>query len=476
MPEALTAPQSEPFPSSNDDEGRFVPALVIVWSADEPARIGEVALVDGDADSFVLGRGADGPGARLSFYRQRPGILEPQPPLAAAQISREQLVVRLAEDDDASGALRVVRRGQAPMRVNGAPTDDAIVRPGDTVEIERHLLLYCVERPARMAALKRATVEMPFGEADPDGIVGESPAVWELRDEIATARLATGHVLLLGQSGTGKELAAAAIHARSPRAKGPFVSRNAATIPSGIMDAELFGNARDYPNAGMAARPGIVGEADGGVLFLDEIGDIPAELHAKLLRVLDPKGEYARLGEKGVRRSDFRLIGAMNRDPSVLKHDLLARLLVEVELPPLADRREDVPLIVRSLVVAAAAAGPLEQLFVVTVQGRPEVQMTPALMDGLVRMPLAANIRDLAKMVAKAVAEARGGALDVPRALRATLEKMAAEKARAVRPAEIGADHLRRALDAENQNVSRAAIRLGITRQALQRLRKKHGV
>ena len=116
--------------------------------------------------------------------------------------------------------------------------------------------------------------------------------------------------MLLGETGTGKELAARAVHRFSTRADRPLVARNAATMPAGLIDAELFGNARNYPNPGMAERPGLVGQADGGFLFLDEIGELPSELQAHLLRVLDAGGEYQRLGESRVRRSDFRLLAA----------------------------------------------------------------------------------------------------------------------------------------------------------------------
>src|SRR5262249_46286359 len=152
----------------------------------------------------------------------------------------------------------------------------------------------------------------PFGRADADGFVGESPAAWDLRDRLAFIGPQAGHVLLVGESGVGKELAARALHARSRRSRRPLVSRNAATLPEALIDAELFGHARDYPNAGMPERAGLVGEADGGTLFLDEIGELPEARQAHLLRLLDG-GEYQRLGDPRVRRADVRFIAATNR-------------------------------------------------------------------------------------------------------------------------------------------------------------------
>src|SRR5690348_15490748 len=128
-----------------------------------------------------------------------------------------------------------------------------------------------------------------------------------------------GHVLLTGASGTGKELAARAIHALSKRSGQRLVARNAATLPESLIDAELFGNAKNYPNPGMAERAGLVGQADGSTLFLDEIAELPSSSQAHLLRVLDD-GEYHRLGDGLARRSDFRLVAATNRDVSSLKH------------------------------------------------------------------------------------------------------------------------------------------------------------
>ena len=174
---------------------------------------------------------------------------------------------------------------------------------------------------------------------------------------MAFAAQAASHVLITGASGVGKELAARAVHALSARADGPWVSRNAATLPDGLADAEFFGNAANYPNPGMPERPGLVGEAAGGTLFLDEIGELSEPLQAKLLRVADA-GEYQRLGEATPRHADFVLVGATNRDPSSLKHDLAARFPVRLHVPGLAERREDIPLIAEALLQRAVAKMP----------------------------------------------------------------------------------------------------------------------
>ncbi len=131
-------------------------------------------------------------------------------------------------------------------------------------------------------------------------------------------------MLLLGESGAGKELAARALHVLSRR-PGVMTSRNAATLPDSRGGRQLFGTPRTEPG-GMPERRGLIGEANGSTLFLDEIGELSQTMQAHLLRVLDHGGEYQRLGDSSRLFSDFRLIAATNRDPSTLKHDFLARL------------------------------------------------------------------------------------------------------------------------------------------------------
>jgi DNA-binding NtrC family response regulator len=127
-------------------------------------------------------------------------------------------------------------------------------------------------------------------------------------------------------------------------------------MPETLIDAELFGNCKNYPNPGMADRQGLVGEAAHSTLFLDEIAELPHGSQAHLLRLLD-RGEYHRLGESKARQSDLRLVAATNRDPSALKHDLLARMTLRVSVPVLNERLGDVPLLVRHILRRAAARG-----------------------------------------------------------------------------------------------------------------------
>ncbi len=460
--------------ASNEDDAL---ALVIAWSAEEPARIGEVASLPQASGVHVLGRADDDAAReRIRFIRQRPGHASRATSVEGRAISRRQLTV-VVEDD----ALAVERVGRCPMHVNGQPADKAVLSPGDTLLLERQLLLYVTRRPKLLVPLRHFPDPSwgEYGEPDAVGFIGESAVAWRLRDRLAFAAKSDAHVLLVGESGTGKELAARAIHELSTRQAGPLVSRNAATLPSGLIDAELFGNVRNYPNAGMPERPGLVGQANGGTLFLDEIGELPAEMQSHLLRVLDAEGEYQRLGEATPRRSDMRLVGATNRDPRTLKHDLLARLTVRIELPPIGERREDIPLLLRHLLLRAATRVPdLAKRFVSKRTGLATARIEPELVDHLLRRPLPLNVRELDALLWRAMETARGDVLALTEEVRADAEAGGEpESVQSARNAEPTAEEIRGVLDREGGSITRAAKALGLTsRYALYRLLKKHGI
>jgi two-component system nitrogen regulation response regulator GlnG/two-component system response regulator HydG len=359
------------------------------------------------------------------------------------------------------------------------------VREGDTIRLRQELVLLCARRPAHPQALLHFDPGHSgvFGQCDAAGVLGESPAAWALRERLAFAAKSSAHVLLVGESGTGKELAASAVHQFSARARRALVARSAATLPPGLIDAELFGNVRNYPNPGMADRPGLIGQADGGFLFLDEIGELPVELQAHLLRVLDSRGEYQRLGESSVRRSDFRLLAATNRDPAELKHDLVARLTLRVELPPLSERREDIPLFVRHLVLRAAERSPAAAKFIgQSAAGHGGVRVDAKLIDELLRRDYSGNTRELESVLWEAMGSsdgdiivAREAAGSAPRAADPVpTRSQTSSRPRNPDPSE---EEIRQALARENGNVSRAATALGLSsRYALYRLMAKLGI
>jgi two-component system nitrogen regulation response regulator GlnG/two-component system response regulator HydG len=480
MPGVTTLPVSSDALSGRFGGAGEVNVLAVAWSAEEPGRVGEIAMPPPSGQSEVLGRGEGEPGeARTRFARQRPGTFDPGPPLAGAGLSRRQLVLTSKDD-----GLLVESVGRCEVRVNGAGCERAILRPGDTLYLRRQLLLLCTRRVALIPNGRHLPPNSwgDFGEPDAHGILGESPATWQLREQLAFVARSATHALLVGASGSGKELAARALHALSGRAARPFVARNAATLPAGLIDAELFGSARNYPNVGMPERPGLVGQADGGTLFLDEMAELPPEQQAHLLRVLDTGGEYQRLGESTTRRSDFRLVGATNRDPSALKHDLRARLTSVVELTALASRREDIPLLARHLLLRAAAqSSDVAGRFVARdAAGRPYGRFAPGFIDYAVRQPWPTNTRQLEAVIWKAMSDAPGNEICPPPEWRngpASALPGAADGAPSRPAAEPSVDDIRAALAAVGGSVGKAARVLGLpSRFALYRLMKKQGI
>jgi DNA-binding NtrC family response regulator len=457
-------------------------ALMIAWAPSEPERTGEVALFEPDAGARILGRGEPGSGSggeRVVFHRQRPGRLDRTPPLSSPGISREQLRIRLEQ-----GQLRVQRIGRCPMELWGEALESCMLKPGDTLLLRGQLLLLCTQRPWQMPPLRSASLASapPFGAPDSHGIVGESPAAWHLRDRIAWTASADEHTLLLGGSGSGKELCARAIHALSSRATGPFVARNAATIPSSLIDAELFGNVKGYPNPGMPERPGLVGAAHKGTLFLDEIGELPQELQANLLRVLDEGGEYHALGASSAKRSNLRLIGATNRDPSVLKHDLAARLVVRLDVPGLDERRDDIPLLARHLLARASEKSPEAMRRFLPSAGP---RLEASLVEHLLSHRFVTHIRELNALLWRAMSTSTGDAIawndaSPSREPPPSSSDGASEPSAAASPPEApepSAEEVRASLEQHQGNVTRAAQALGLSsRYVLYRLMKRYGI
>ncbi|HEU4733143.1 MAG TPA: sigma 54-interacting transcriptional regulator [Kofleriaceae bacterium] len=457
-------------------ESPEVLALVLAWSREEPSRAGEVALITSEQ---ILGRGPQRPEdllPRTELIQQRPGTNTTMPPLDSLHVSRAQL--RLLP---MASSLLISSIGLCPLRVNGERVVRAEVRAGDIVQLEHELVFLVARRPERMPALRSARLEdeLAFGAADRFGFVGETPAAWALRDRLAFVARAEGHVLVRGASGTGKELCAAAIHGLSSRGARAMVARNAATFPDGLVDAELFGNARNYPNPGVAERDGLIGEADGTTLFLDEIGELPQALQAHLLRVLDRKGEYQRLGESRVRSADLRVVAATNRAVSELKHDFAARFTLEVEIPPLSARAADVPLLVRHVLLRAADGNEeVRRRFFEPRGDAIEPRVDPGLIDRLLRHELRTNTRELVQLLWQALAESSGDVIELTPGVAQRLAHSPPGSAAGATPSgEIDRAQIEAALAAANGNVTRAARALGLkNRFVLYRLMKKVGV
>jgi two-component system nitrogen regulation response regulator GlnG/two-component system response regulator HydG len=457
-------------------------ALVVIWCRDEPWRIGQSLTIPsgGRGSAVVFGRGktdANATPPKLALEEWRPGHRRATQALSNRSISREQLAIRAIGPD----RLHVRNVGRCPLLRNEVAISEGELAAGDVVQLGRQLMFVVVARPPlKLEASAAAYPEFPFGEADPFGIVGESAAAWRLRHDIAAIARRRGHVLVLGETGTGKELVARAIHGLSGRGPRPLVTRNAATLPESLIDAELFGNQKNYPNAGMPERPGLVGEADGSSLFLDEIAELPRAAQSHLLRLLDG-GEYTRLGEARPRRSDVRLIAATNRDvTAALKHDLLARFTFRITVCPLDARAEDVPLLVRHIVRRSAGDGDAAARVLlggVTGDGA-EPAMPPEAARDLARHRYPGNVRELEAFLWQRLAAGPDGMGSAPAARSAaeTPRRSAAPQAGRRNDA-LTPELIQRCLNEHNGSVQATSKALGLgSRFALLRLIKRHNL
>jgi two-component system nitrogen regulation response regulator GlnG/two-component system response regulator HydG len=453
-----------------------VVALVLLWSSTDPRRVGEALFVPAEGEAFFGRGGAVDGEVRAELTRQRPGRNEMGAGLENPFLSRKHLCLRA----DGAG-VRVTNLGKRPLLHQGTASEAAPVLSGDTIEIQGQALFLCATRRRVYAPCRNLPADRfpTFGGADAHGLVGEGPPAWELRDRCALAGSLSAHALLLGESGTGKELAARAIHAQSSRRTQKLVARNAATFPPGLIDAELFGNVANYPNAGMPERRGVIGEADGSTLFLDEIAELSGDLQSHLLRVLDEGGEYQRLGEAHARRADVRVIAATNRPVQDLKHDLAARLSLRIELVGLNDRREDIPLIARDLLLRRARKdAPIGARFFAGWDGkRGDPRLSPALVRALVTHHYTTHARELDALLMRSLMTSPGASFELTEAVRA---EISAEPRGAPAPTpaqEYTREQIKDALDKHGGVRERVWRELGMAnRYVLQRLLKKHGL
>ena len=242
-----------------------------------------------------------------------------------------------------------------------------------------------------------------------ENIIGNSPALKHVLELVETVATSDSTVLLLGETGTGKELIARAIHDRSRRKERTFVKLNCAAIPAGLLESELFGHEKGAFTGAITQKTGRMELADQGTLFLDEVGDIPIEIQPKLLRALQER-EFERLGSTHTRRVNIRLVAATNRDLEKMiaarefRNDLYYRLHVfPIRIPPLRERKEDIPQLVSYFV----------QKFAKQMQKKIET-ISPAVMKGLTAWTWPGNIRELENFIERAVIITRGKSLEAP--------------------------------------------------------------
>ena len=311
-------------------------------------------------------------------------------------------VVVMTAEDTMRSAVEAMKRGAA----------DYLGKPFDLNRVERIVRDLAIG-PEPDDRSERGAARAPEPERKRDGaplesLIGRSPAMVEVFKEIGRVARTEMTVTLMGESGTGKELVARAIHSNSARARGPFITVNMAAIPRDLMESELYGHERGAFTGAAERRPGKFELAGGGTLFLDEIGEMPVELQAKLLRVLQER-EIDRVGGSRPLPVDVRIIAATNADLSRsveegrFRRDLFYRLaVVPLRIPPLRERREDVPLL---------AAHFLERHNRRTGAAR---SFSPEALARLVGHDWPGNVRELENVVEQAAALSEGPVIRAP--------------------------------------------------------------
>ena len=309
----------------------------------------------------------------------------------------------------ALGILRVGRTAERPYDVD--EIDFLRLIGGQiAIAIENALAYEEITRLKDKLAEEKLYLEEEFrSEMGFERIIGSRPALRHVLQMVETVAPSDSTVLLLGETGTGKELIARAIHERSRRKDRTFVKLNCAAIPTGLLESELFGHEKGAFTGAISQKVGRMELADQGTLFLDEVGDIPPEIQPKLLRVLQER-EFERLGSTHTRKVNVRIVAATNRNLEEMvadrefRNDLYYRLNVfPIRIPPLRDRREDIPLLVGYFVQKCAK------------QMQKRIESVPvSVMKGLTAWEWPGNIRELENFVERAVILTRGKSLEAP--------------------------------------------------------------
>ncbi len=313
-------------------------------------------------------------------------------------------------------------------------------------------------------------------------IVGKSKPMLKIYDMIDKVAHSKASILITGPSGTGKELIAKAIHFSGPRKEGPFISLNCGALTETLLESELFGHEKGAFTGAIAMKKGRFELADGGTLFLDEVGDMPAALQVKLLRVLQEM-EFERVGGTKSIKVDVRIVSASNRDikedvaAGTFREDLFYRLnVIQIEVPPLKDRIDDIPLLVKHFIDKYT-----------TDEGKGQIELSPEVWKTFYTYHWPGNVRELENVIERAVVLSSGGVIsleDLPEYM--TMDKKNTEiDLEQIVPVDISLPEaleqleeklIRRALDYSKQVQARAADLLGISRHLLHYKMKKYGI
>ncbi len=378
-------------------------------------------------------------------------------------VSRRHFEVRLRGDE-----VRVVDLSSTNGTwIDGIKIIEAILSPGSLIR-------------AGSTAIRAGAVEEPVivplsSKTAFGGLLGQSSAMRQVFGIFERAALTDATILVEGETGTGKEVAAEAIHQSSLRREGPFVAIDCGAIAASLVESELFGHVKGAYTGAIADRRGVFEEADCGTLFLDEIGELPLELQPKLLRALETR-TIRRVGETQTRKVDVRIVAATNRDLAAavnrgtFREDLYFRLaVVQVRLPPLRTRREDIPILVRHFVERFAPGS---------------VPPSNEMMQALAAKPWPGNVRELRNAVERALAlsapASRSGTAEPEtntlEAAMAPLLQMPLKDAVEEWSARFERVYLTNAMRIAGDSVSETARMSGVNRRFVQRMMKRLGM
>jgi DNA-binding NtrC family response regulator len=376
-------------------------------------------------------------------------------------------VILITAFGDVSGAMAAIQKGAY----------DYVSKPFNVEELKLTVKRALERR--RIAETAKPEGETPV-EAPLEDIVGKSPAMLDVYKLVARVAPTAATVLVVGESGTGKELVARAIHEHSPRNDKPFVPVNCTALTESLLESELFGHAKGAFTGAATAKRGLFEEAHGGTLFLDEIGDMGAKMQAQLLRALQD-GEIRRVGGNEAIKTDVRVVCATNRDLEAevraarFREDLFFRInVVTLKLPPLRDRRSDIPMLVGHFLRKFARR-----------ENRQVSGVAPEALAVLERYGWPGNVRELENVVERALTLVKGGVVlpsDLPREVleAAQVAPLAQGAGNAAEPlaqlagdrptlAELERRYIELILSETGGNKKRAAEILGIDRRTLYR-------
>ncbi|HSR14197.1 MAG TPA: sigma-54 dependent transcriptional regulator [Gemmatimonadales bacterium] len=429
-----------------DDDARVLTSLAEALASDERA----VVTASDARDALAVLAGTK-PDVVVSDVRM-PGM----DGLELLRLLRERVpdidVVMMTAFEDLETVATAMREGAT----------DFLVKPLDLHQLRRTLARVQDDRAARARRPSRepATSDLTYH------LVGHDPRIVEVYKLIGQVSGSRTNVVVRGESGTGKELIARAIHAMSPYAEEPFVAVNCTSLPSTLLESELFGHMKGSFTGATADRRGRFALAGRGTIFLDEIGDTTTEFQAKLLRVLQ-EHEYYPVGAERPERMEARVVAATHRDLEALvgegsfREDLYYRLrVVEIFVPPLRERLDDIPALAQHLLAKAAAQ-----------HGQPAPSLHPGAIAALQGHDWPGNVRELENCLTRAMVLATGGVIH-PDHL--ALERRPGESRPLTRLADVEKEHVTRVLRATGGQKARAARILGVSRPRLDRLIERH--